>query len=184
MARSLSQLGYNAPILIDAFGMIVAGELRYEALKMLGVEEVLVVRLGHLTPEQIEAYIIADNRLAELAGWDDPKLAKALKRLCGIALTFDIEVTGFETPEIELRIQSLDPPEETDADDDVEVPNGEPVSRPGDLWRLGRNHILCASALETSSYDTLLAGLVCDAATMSSSASSGARAPTSGTTPA
>jgi len=102
--------------------------------------------------------MLADNKLTDRSTWDDRQLATVLKELSDIALDFDIEVTGFEAPEIEFRIQSLDPPENTDADDNVEVPKGEPISRLGDLWRLGRNHILCASALETSSYEILLAG--------------------------
>lgn len=156
MARSLKQLGYNAPVLIDKSGMIVAGELRFEALKMLGVDEVLVVRLEHLSQAQIQAYIIADNRIAELSAWDDPKLAKALKELREIAIDFDIEVTGFETPEIDLRIQSTEPAEENDAEDDVEIVEGAPVSQLGDLWHLGRNRLLCGNATEAAAYEALL----------------------------
>jgi DNA modification methylase len=156
MARSLRELGYNAPILIDKSDMIVSGDLRLEVLRMLGVDEILVVRLEHLTQEQIQAYVIADNRIAELAGWDDPKLAVALKRLSEITLAFDIEVTGFEAPEIDLRIQSLDPPEESDTDDDVEVPEGEPISQLGDRWALGQNRLVCGNALEGATYEALL----------------------------
>ncbi|MBS0222553.1 MAG: ParB N-terminal domain-containing protein [Proteobacteria bacterium] len=157
LARCIDEFRVLVPILVDKVNGVLSGHARLEAAKLLGLEEVPVIRLEHLSEEQAKAFIIADNRLAELATWDDRKLAIALKELSEIALSFDIELTGFEAPEIELRIQSLDPPEETDADDDVEVPKGEPVSRRGDLWRLGRNHILCASALETSSCEILLA---------------------------
>jgi len=158
LARNIRRLGYNAPILIDKSGMIVSGHARVEALKMLGVEEVSVVRLDHLSEEQVKAYMIADNRIAEMSAFGDQELALVLKELYEINLDVVAESTGFDIAEIELRIQSLEPPEEGDADDDVEVPNGEPVSRLGDLWRLGRNHVLCASALEIASYEVLLAG--------------------------
>jgi DNA modification methylase len=157
LARCIKEFGWTSPIVMDGANGILAGNARLEAAKLAGLTEVSTVRLGHLSAEQAKAFVIADNRLAELSAWDERKLALALKELSEIALSFDIEIIGFEAPEIDLRIQSLDPPEENDTDD-VEVPEGKPVSRSGDLWRLGRNSILCASALETESYETLLAG--------------------------
>jgi hypothetical protein len=156
LARSMRQLGYNAPILVDKSGMILAGHARFEALLMLGVEEVSVVRLDHLSEEQATALMIADNKISEMSEFDDRKLALLLKELYQINIDVVAESTGFEMAEIELRIQSLDPPEEGDADDDVEVAEGTPVSRLGDTWDAGRNRIHCGSALDPASYDSVL----------------------------
>jgi DNA modification methylase len=158
IAKSIETFGFNAPILVDKANHIVAGHGRFEAAKLLGLVQVPVVRLEHLNEQQATAYTLADNKLTDRSVWDDRQLAIALKELANIALDFDLEATGFEAPEIDLRIQSLDPPEESAGDDDFEVPEGEPVSRPGDLWHLGRNRLLCANALETGSYETLLVG--------------------------
>ena len=134
IARSIETFGFNAPILIDKRNRIVAGHGRYEAAKMLGLAEVPVVRLEHLTETQAHAYMLADNKLADRSSWDDQKVAIVLKELSDIALDFEIEATGFEAPEIDLRIQSLEPPDEVDDADEFEVPSGLPVSELGDLW--------------------------------------------------
>lgn len=156
LARSMRQLGYISPIVVDKTGMIVAGHLRFEALLMLGVAEVWVVRLDHLTEAQTKAFMIADNKLAEMSEFDERKLALLLKELHQINIEVVADSTGFEIADIELRIQALDPPEEADADDDVEVPEGGSVSRLGDTWGLGRNRLHCGSALEAASYDIVL----------------------------
>lgn len=156
LARSMRQLGYISPIVVDKTGMIVAGHLRFEALLMLGVADVWVVRLDHLTEAQIKAFMIADNKLAEMSEFDERKLALLLKELHQINIEVVADSTGFEIAEIELRIQALDPPEEGDADDDVEVPEGTPVSRLGDTWGAGRHRLHCGSALDPASYDSVL----------------------------
>jgi DNA modification methylase len=113
----------------------------------------------HLTPAQVRAFRIADNRLTEIATWDDRLLAAELKELSLLGLNFDIEVTGFEMGEIDLRIASLEePPERDDDPADVvpEVPAGPPISKIGDLWVLGRHRILCGSALEAAAFVDLM----------------------------
>ena len=114
IARSIETFGFNAPILVDGRNQIVAGHGRYEAAKMLGLVDVPVVRLEHLTQAQTRAYMLADNKLTDLSFWDERKVAIVLKELSDIALDFEIEATGFEAPEIDLRIQSLEPPETAD----------------------------------------------------------------------
>lgn len=156
LARSMRRLGYISPIVVDKSGMIVAGHLRFDALLMLDVAEVWVVRLDYLTEAQVKAFMIADNKLAEMSEFDDRKLALLLQELYQVNLHVVAESTGFEEPDIELRIQSLDPPEEGDGDDDVEVATGTPVSQLGDTWGLGRNRLYCGSALESASYDSVL----------------------------
>lgn len=156
LARSMRRLGYNSPIVIDKSGMIVSGHARFEALLMHGVEKAWVVRLDHLSEEQVKAFMIADNKISEMSEFDDEKLARLLKELDHINIEIVAESTGFDVAEIELRIQSLDPPEESETDDDVEVAEGKPVSQLGDAWDLGRHRLFCGSALEAAAYESLL----------------------------
>jgi len=157
IARSIEAFGFNAPILVDKNNKIVAGHGRYEAAKLLGLDKVPIVSLSHLTETQARAYLLADNKLTDRSTWDDPKLAIHLKELSDLVLDFDIEATGFEPPEIDLRIQSLDSALE-DADDRFELATGPAVSRTGDLWLLGSHRLYCGSALEATSYNALSDG--------------------------
>ena len=156
IARSINTFGFNAPILVDRRKRIVAGHGRYEAAKLLGLNDVPVVCLDHLSDIQASAYMLADNKLTDRSSWDDSKLALQLKRLSDIALDFDLEATGFELPELDLRIQSLDDVGATDGTDSFDVVLDDAVSRPGDLWHLGDHRLLCGSALEAASYEVLL----------------------------
>lgn len=104
LAKSISVFGFNNPVLIDQEGVIIAGHGRYLAAKKLGLEEVPTVCLSHMTPEQIRAYIIADNKLAENSGWDKDILKTELEYLMSLDLDFDATTIGFELPEIDLII--------------------------------------------------------------------------------
>src|ERR1700686_5078345 len=157
IARSIEAFGFNAPILVDKNNKIVAGHGRYEAAKLLGLDKVPVILLDHLTPSQAKAYMLADNKLTDRSTWDDPKLAIHLKELSDLVLDFDIEAIGFEPPEIDLRIQSLDSALE-EADNRFELANGPVVSRTGALWLLGSHRLFCGSALDAASYDALSNG--------------------------
>jgi hypothetical protein len=106
IAASIKEFGFINPILIDGDGGIIAGHGRVEAAKLIGMGDVPTVRVDHLTPAQIRAYVIADNRLAENAGWDRELLALELQEL-SVDLNFDVTVTGFETAEIDLLIGEL-----------------------------------------------------------------------------
>ena len=115
IANSIEAFGLITPILIDRNGNVIAGHGRLLACRLLGITEVPTLCLDHLTPAQARAFMIADNRLTEIATWDDRLLAQQLKDLSLIGLDFNIEDTGFEMGEIDLRIASLeDPPEATD----------------------------------------------------------------------
>lgn len=157
IAKSIEAFGFNAPILVDKNNKIVAGHGRYEAAKLLSIDKVPVILLDHLTETQARAYLLADNKLSDRSTWDDNKLAIQLKELSDLVLDFDIEAIGFEPPEIDLRIQSLDSALE-DADDRFELPSGPVVSRTGDLWLLGSHRLYCGNALDVSSYDALSNG--------------------------
>jgi DNA modification methylase len=159
IARSIKAFGFNVPILIDRDGNVIAGHGRLLACRALGMSEVPALCLDHLSPAQARAFMIADNRLAEVATWDDRLLAEQLKDLSLLGLDFSLEVTGFEIGEIDLRIGALyDPPAPADdpADAIAEMPAGAPVSRPGDLWLLGKHRVLCGNALHVAAFSLLI----------------------------
>jgi DNA modification methylase len=159
IADSIKAFGFNVPILIDRDGKIVGGHGRWLACHLLGITEVPTLCLDHLTPAQARAFMIADNRLTEIATWDDRLLAQQFKVLSVLGLDFSLELTGFEMGEIDLRIASLDDPPETDADPaDVvpEVPTSPPLSKIGDIWSLGRHRVLCGSALDVVAFAALM----------------------------
>jgi ParB-like chromosome segregation protein Spo0J len=153
IAKSMKAFGFNAPILINKQRQIITGHGRYEAAKLNGFTQVPVILLDHLTEAQAKAFKIADNRLAEMSAWDNPELALQLQELSNIRLDFEVDVTGFTVPEIDLRIRSLDYPQplqDADAADMFTPSTGPAVSRVGDLWLLGQHRVSCASACDSS----------------------------------
>jgi DNA modification methylase len=159
IAASIKAFGFNAPILIDRDGNIIAGHGRWLACRELGWSEVATLCLDHLSPAQARAFMIADNRLAEIAVWDDRLLAEQLKELSLLALDFDLADIGFEMGEIDLRITSLeDPPamKNDPADLVPELPASAPVSKIDNLWVLGRHRLLCGTALESVAFAALM----------------------------
>jgi hypothetical protein len=157
IARSIDAFGFNAPILVDKRNQIVAGHGRFEAAQLLGLENIPVISLDHLTEAQARAYLLADNKLAERSSWDDASLALQLKELSELALDFDFEAIGFELPEVDLRIQSLDPTDNADKADEFRNALGPAVSLPRDLWLLGKHRVYCGSALDPLAYELLMA---------------------------
>jgi hypothetical protein len=156
IARSMEAFGFNAPILVDKNRQIIAGHGRYEAAKLIGITQVPVVSLEHLSEAQARAYMLADNKLTDRSRWDDATLAVHLKELSELAIDFDIEAIGFEAPEIDVRIQSLDAMEPADSADEFKTAAGHAVSRPGDLWVLGHHRLYCGSALDAQAYEAVL----------------------------
>src|SRR5712675_150872 len=123
LANSIETFGFNVPVLVDAELNVIAGHGRLAACRELGIAEVPTLCLDHLRPAQLRAFMIADNRLTEIASWDDQLLAQQLKDLSLLGLDFSIEVTGFEMGEIDLRIAALqDMPEQADDDPADAVP--------------------------------------------------------------
>jgi ParB-like chromosome segregation protein Spo0J len=152
IAQSIETFGWTLPILVDDSGMIIAGHGRLEAAKLLGLSEVPTIALSDLTEAQVQAYGIADNRLAELVEWDDEILAQELKVLSDLDLDFELPVIGFELPEIDLLIQNSDAgdPDDDSADRVPAVYDRlPPVSQIGDLWILG-SHLRLANSLYLS----------------------------------
>ena len=159
IAASIQEFGFTNPVLIDSDGGIIAGHGRVEAAKLLGMDRVPTILIDHLNEDQKRAYIIADNRLAEKAGWDQELLAIELQYLTEIDLDFDIEITGFETAEIDLLIEPLNRGDDCSPDalpdHDADAPV---VTRLGDLWLLGKHRLLCGNTLDSKSYIRLMDG--------------------------
>lgn len=159
LAASIREFGFLIPILIDGRGRVIAGHARMEAARLLGLTSVPTIQVHHLSEVQSRAFRIADNRLAELATWEERALALELKELAELELDFDLELTGFEHPEIDLMIESVDQIEPDAADEVPEIdPDRPPVSQVGDLWLLGPHRLLCADARRAASYERLMAG--------------------------
>jgi hypothetical protein len=161
IAESIKTFGFAGAVLIDREGRAIAGHARILACQQLGWTEVPTICLDHLSPDQARAFMIADNRLSEISSWNDQLLAETLRDLSLADLDFSLEVTGFEMAEIDLRIESLGaaPRREDDpADTPATLPTGPAVSRPGDLWTLGRHRLLCGNALDEAAYARLMAG--------------------------
>jgi hypothetical protein len=159
IARSIETFGFNVPILVDADLQVIAGHGRLAAARFLKLGRVPTIRLEHLSDSQIRAFVIADNQLTLVSEWNDRLLAQQLQELAEVELDFNLEVTGFEMAEIDTMIEGLSPVSEREGDPaDVVVEPGVPVSKPGDLWVLGRHRLLCGDALDAESYATLMRG--------------------------
>ena len=156
IAHSIDQFGFVNPVLVQPNLQILAGHGRVAAAKLLGWAEVPTLEVANLTPAQLRAYLIADNRLAEEAGWDPELLAIEFEELRALDLEFDLEVTGFEHAAIDLMIQERT--REPDPEDDfvVEVVDCKAITEPGDIWNLDSHRIICGNALDPDIYSRLL----------------------------
>lgn len=155
IAESIKTFGFTVPILVDEAEKVIAGNARVEAAIQLGIEKVPVVALSHLSPEQKRAFVIAENKLGTLSGWDKDILRLEFEELGALDLDFSLEVTGFLEPEIEAIV--FDRP---DCDPGDVIPQIEevPTSRLGDLWLLGEHRLLCADSTKAENLDVLLDG--------------------------
>lgn len=158
IADSIRTFGFTSPVLIDAEHTILAGHCRVEAAKLLGLRSVPCIRIETMTPAEKRAYVIADNKHALNAGWDEDLLAEELKALLADDLGFDIGITGFSIPEIDGLVEGLTPEEPGDPEDDWLPETGPPRCRPGDVWQLGRHRLICGSALESDVVRLLMDG--------------------------
>lgn len=158
IARSLESFGWMNPILAEQDGTIIAGHGRWMAAKSLGLTHCPVIRAEHLTADAARAYRLADNRIAELSGWDQDILKIELQHLSDIELAFNIETIGWDHAEIDIMLETSAQDAGDPADGDVGPPAAVAVSRLGDLWLLGEHRLLCASAIEADSFTTLMAG--------------------------
>lgn len=165
IAASIVEYGWTNPVLVDGDSGVIAGHGRLAAARKLGLDEVPVIELSHLSPTQKRAYVISDNRLALDAGWDEELLALELADLSEAG--YDLALTGFEDAEIEaIALRDIDGDErdqeqdadEPDAADDVPAKPATPVSRPGDVWQLGAHRLICGDATDPAVIATLMQG--------------------------
>lgn len=154
IAASIERFGWLVPIVVDDQMMIAAGHGRWEAAKLLGLGTVPVIRAEFLSEADRRAFALAENRIAELSGWDDKLLAEELNALFDGG--YNLEITGFTTADLDFSV-----PEADDKHEEVELPapDAAAVSRLGDLWLIGPHRVLCGDSTKAESYETALGDL-------------------------
>lgn len=156
IAGSIKEFGFNNPVLIDEDNGIIAGHGRVMAAQKLGLQAVPCIRLAHLSDTQRKAYVIADNRLALNAGWDDQMLTVELQELD--SESFDLSLLGFEADELNALLNPIKETEGlTDEDEVPEVPE-EPKTKPGDIYKLGRHRLMCGDSTSIDAVQKLMDG--------------------------
>lgn len=168
IAASIAEFGFNAPCLVDERGVLIAGHGRLLAARKLGLAEIPVIRLDHLSDAQARAYRIADNQIALNSAWKEDLLAAELARLKEDGT--DLDLLGFAEDELDRLLASMDEGNAASADADEDVvpePPVEPITCPGDLWMLGKHRLLCGDSTSATDVARLLDGMrphlmVCD----------------------
>ena len=158
IADSIKEHGWVFPVVVNAAGLIIAGNGRWQAGKLLGLQTCPVIRLEHLSADECTALALVDNKLVEEATWNEPEVDRQLQAL---TLKFDIPkisaLTGFAVQEVDFRIERIGNAAARDRDDEFDaLPDGDPVTRLGDLWLLGDHRVLCGDALARASYEMLM----------------------------
>jgi DNA modification methylase len=160
IAASIAEFGFNVPVLLDDAGVLIAGHGRVLAARRLGLDAVLAIRLGHLTEAQARAYRIADNQIALNSGWDETLLAEELRALH--AEDMDLSLLGFDQETLDRLLDDTSFEENEAAAEAADQPAPEPpvvpVTRPGNLWLLGRHRLLCGDATSAADVARLLDG--------------------------
>jgi ParB-like chromosome segregation protein Spo0J len=155
--RSIASIGFTSPIIVDENYIILAGHARFEAAKRAKLHIVPVIVITGLSDAKKRAYLLADNKLADKAGYDRPALAIELYELTPLLAEagLDIALTGFEPAEIDALMGDLVDPEQDPADELPEIAQ-KPVSLKGDLWLLGQHRLLCGDAKEDADLRKLI----------------------------
>ena len=158
LARAIKRFGFTVPVVVDEEGAILAGHARVEVARMLGMVEVPTIQLADMSEADKRAYVIADNKLAQNAGWDSALLKAEFEFLTTLDFDFDVAVTGFELPEIEGLLFGGGDKEPKPVPDDAEASaSGEPpCTRLGDVWDIGPHRLICGDALAADTYVSLL----------------------------
>lgn len=156
IAASIREFGFNNPVLIDADNVVLAGHGRLEAARLVGLDVVPTLRIDHLTAEQKRAFMYADNKIALNAGWDVEQMKLDFQELSALDLGFDLEVTGFETAEIDGLIDGPAIAVKADRADAVPRKESMAVSETGDIWLLGDHKLMCGDACKASTYSALM----------------------------
>jgi len=158
IADSVRRFGFTNPVLVDESGIILAGHGRVEAAKLLGMEQIPCLRFDHMSAAEKRAYILADNKLALNAGWDEDLLADELRFILAEEIDLDIGVTGFSIAEVDQLIDEQVPEERGDPADDTQPADAPSRCAPGDLWQLGNHRLACGDALESRTLALLMEG--------------------------
>jgi DNA modification methylase len=158
IADSIREFGFVTPIVVDDTGQVVIGHGRVLAARKLGMPRVPVVEIRHLSQAQLKALRIADNRLAQHAHWDERLLGENFLELKELDPDFDLAVTGFSLPEIDLAIQNHDEGATVEPADETDAVTGVPVCRPGDTWQLGDHRVHCGDATSEAAFDNVMTG--------------------------
>lgn len=160
IAASIREFGFTNPVLVDGDNGLIAGHGRLLAARKLGIETVPVIELAHLSETQKRAYVIADNKLALNAGWDDGLLTLEFEELA--AMGFDLELTGFTQEEIDELMPEQIPEGLTDEDAVPELAD-DPVTKPGDVWVCGKHRVMCGDSTSIDEINALMGGamLIC-----------------------
>lgn len=153
IAASIKEFGFVNPVLIDEAGGIIAGHGRVMAARKLGIDEVPCIRLSHLSENQKRAYVIADNKLALNAGWDDEMLKLEIKDL--ELAEFDISLLGFDAEELENILDESETTEGLTEDDEAPEPPENPITVLGDVWVLGKHRLMCGDSCSTNDIEKL-----------------------------
>ncbi len=156
IAASMAKFGWTSPVLVAADGELIAGHGRILAAAHLGLTEAPVIVLGHLTEAQRRAYRIADNKLTELGGWDDALLLQELQAL--LAEDFDLGLIGIPEDELAALLAFADASLAISDDDADAIPEppADPITRPGDIWALGKHRLCCGDATDAAAVARLM----------------------------
>jgi DNA modification methylase len=156
IAESIREFGFIMPVVVDDAAQVVIGHARVLAAKKLGMPQIPVVEIRHLSKVQLKALRIADNKLAQNAHWDERLLGEGFLELKELDVEFDLSITGFSLPEIDLTLQSLDETKTEETDDEVDAATGVPVCTAGDVWQLGDHRLYCGDATSEATFDMLM----------------------------
>jgi DNA modification methylase len=162
IADSIREFGFIAPVVVDHASQVVIGHARVLAAKKLDMPQIPVVEIRHLSKAQIKALRIADNKLAQNAHWDERLLGESFLELKELEIEFDLSITGFSLPEIDLTLQALEEVKIGASEDDVDATTGVPVCGEGDVWQLGDHRLHCGDATSEAAFDTLMSEEVAD----------------------
>lgn len=160
IAGSIAEFGFVNPVLIGGDNIIIAGHGRVMAAKKLGLQTVPTIKLDHLTENQRRALVIADNKIAENAGWDEELLRLELQNLADE--DFDLDLLGFDDVELDDLLASLNDDEAAALDENIPEAQENPVSRTGDIWIMGEHRLLCGDSTSEADMKKLMAGELAD----------------------
>jgi len=156
LADSIREFGFVMPVVADGEGQVVIGHGRVLAAKKLRMPRIPVIQIRHLSKAQLKALRIADNRLAQHAHWDERLLGESFLELKELDVDFDLSITGFSLPEIDLTLQKLQGTGTAETDDEVDATTGVAVCQTGDVWQLGDHRLHCGDATSKIAFDLLM----------------------------